>query len=98
MNKSRNLPEVVATNTLPFQGQRSNAAGGQLADVLHDVRRGHRGWAGAHALRGNVDEALDAIMGDPAKAHYDVAKINRMFFMPEHVDMETAMAAVKKPR
>jgi hypothetical protein len=32
------------------------------------------------------------------KAHYDVAKINRMFFMPEHVDMETAMAAVKKPR
>jgi hypothetical protein len=46
----------------------------------------------------NVDEALDAITGDPVKAHYDVAKINQMFFMPEHVDMETAMAAVKKPR
>ncbi len=33
----------------------------------------------------NVDEALDAITADPVKAHYDVTKINRMFFMPEHM-------------
>jgi hypothetical protein len=46
----------------------------------------------------DTDEAVDAITADPAKAHYDVTKINRMFFMPEHVDMETALGAVKKPR
>ncbi len=44
------------------------------------------------------DEAVDAITADPGKAHYDISKIHRMFFMPEHVDMETAIAAAKKPR
>jgi hypothetical protein len=44
------------------------------------------------------EEALEAITADPTKAHYDVSKIHRMFFMPEHVDLEAAIAVVKKPR
>ncbi len=44
------------------------------------------------------EEALEAITADPTKAHYDVSKIHRMFFMPEHVDLEAAVAVVKKPR
>ncbi len=46
----------------------------------------------------SMDEALDAISADPVKAHYDVAQINWMFFIPEHVDTEAAMAAAKKLR
>jgi hypothetical protein len=46
----------------------------------------------------SVEEALEAITADPTKAHYDISKIHRMFFMPEHVDLETAIAMVKKPR
>jgi hypothetical protein len=46
----------------------------------------------------DLEEALDAITADPVRAHYDISKIHRMFFMPEHVDMEAAIAAVKKPR
>jgi hypothetical protein len=30
----------------------------------------------------SMDEALDAISADPVKAHYDVAQINWMFFIP----------------
>ncbi len=46
----------------------------------------------------STEEALEAITADPGKAHYDVMKIHRMFFMPEHVDLEAAVAAAKKPR
>ncbi len=46
----------------------------------------------------SVDEALDAIFVDPVKAYYDVAQINWMFFMPEHVNTEAAIAAAKKLR
>ena len=46
----------------------------------------------------DTEEALEAISTDPVKAHYDISKIHRIFFMPEHVDMDAALAAVKKPR
>ncbi len=46
----------------------------------------------------DIPEALEAITSDPAKAHYDIGKINRMFFMPEHVALEAAVSVVKKPR
>jgi hypothetical protein len=36
--------------------------------------------------------------GNPDRAHADMAKLARAFFIAEHVDLATAMAIVKKPR
>ena len=39
-----------------------------------------------------------AYSGNPDRAHADMAKLARAFFIPEHVDLAAAMAIVKKPR
>jgi hypothetical protein len=46
----------------------------------------------------NGEEALNALNSDLPKAHYDINKINKNFFMAEHVDSGAAEALVKKPR
>ena len=44
------------------------------------------------------DVAVDALKSDPGKAHYDLNRLHRVLFGPEHVDIKEAMALVKKPR
>lgn len=44
------------------------------------------------------ETAREAITADPNKAHADIQRIHRVFLMPEHVDLETATALIKKPR
>ena len=33
-----------------------------------------------------------------SRAHFDFARLARVFFVPEHVNMEQAVELVKKPR
>jgi hypothetical protein len=40
----------------------------------------------------------DGLLKHPEKAHADMAKLSRVFFMPEHVSLKTASGIVKKPR
>jgi len=42
--------------------------------------------------------ARAAFMADQLKAHADILKIMRTFFMPEIIGLEEAAAIVKKPR
>jgi hypothetical protein len=37
-------------------------------------------------------------MKDVARAHLDLARVSRVFFIAEHVDMTKAALLVKKPR
>ena len=46
----------------------------------------------------NPEAAEDAIKRDPHKAHWDTAKINKIFFIPENVNLMEATALLKKPR
>jgi methylglyoxal synthase len=45
-----------------------------------------------------VESATAAITKDVARAHQDLARISRVFFIPEHVNMAKAALLVKKPR
>ena len=42
--------------------------------------------------------ALDSISSDLAKAHWDVNKLNKVFFIPESINLKEALALIKKPR
>ena len=44
------------------------------------------------------DAAQAAIKGDPLKAHWDLNKIAKSFFMVESVTATEALAVIKKPR
>lgn len=44
------------------------------------------------------DAAQAAIKGDPLKAHWDLNKIAKSFFMAENVTTAEALAIIKKPR
>jgi len=46
----------------------------------------------------NPEAAIEAMKNNPGKAHNDVAKINKVFFIPEEVNIEEANAILKKPR
>jgi len=46
----------------------------------------------------DVESATAAITKDVARAHQDLARISRVFFVPEHVNMAKAALLVKKPR
>ena len=42
--------------------------------------------------------ALDSISSDLAKAHWDVNKLNKVFFISESINLKEALALIKKPR
>jgi hypothetical protein len=42
--------------------------------------------------------AMEGLMGNVTRAHADIQKLSRVFFMPEVVDLDEAIAIVKKPR
>ena len=42
--------------------------------------------------------ALDSISSDPAKAYWDVNKLNKVFFITESITLKEALALIKKPR
>ena len=44
------------------------------------------------------EAALDSISSDPAKAHWDVNKLNKVFFITESITLKEALALIKKPR
>ncbi len=46
----------------------------------------------------DADLSSEAIASDPAKAHGDLAKLYRAFFMPEHVPLPDAVELLRKPR
>ena len=46
----------------------------------------------------NPEAAEAAIKLDANKAHWDLAKLNKIFFTAESVDLQEAMALLKKPR
>ena len=46
----------------------------------------------------NPSEAEKGLMKDLISARKDLDRINRAFFIPEAVDLETALKVVKKPR
>ncbi len=46
----------------------------------------------------DVESATAAITKDVARAHQDLSRISRVFFVPEHVNMAKAALLVKKPR
>lgn len=44
------------------------------------------------------EAAALAIAGDALKAHWDLNKISKAFFMPETISIKEALAVLKKPR
>jgi hypothetical protein len=46
----------------------------------------------------DMEAALEGLNRNVARAHADIQKLSRVFFMPEVVDLEEALAIVKKPR
>ena len=42
--------------------------------------------------------ALDSISSDLAKAHWDVNKLNKVFFISESINLKEALALIKKLR
>jgi hypothetical protein len=46
----------------------------------------------------DADLSSEALAGDPAKAHGDLAKLYRAFFMPEHLQLADAVELLRKPR
>jgi hypothetical protein len=46
----------------------------------------------------NKEDALDNLNRNVGRAHADIQKLARAFFMPEVVDLEEATSLVKKPR
>ena len=45
-----------------------------------------------------TNNAAGGLQEFPEKAHADLARIQRVFFMPEVIPLHTATAIVKKPR
>ena len=46
----------------------------------------------------DIKKSEDGLLGDPGKAHYDMNKLAKVFFIPEHVSLAAATALLKKPR
>ncbi len=46
----------------------------------------------------DVESATAAITKDVARAHQDLSRISRVFFIPEHMNIAKAALLVKKPR
>jgi len=46
----------------------------------------------------SAPEARAAFLADQIKAHADIMKMERIFFMPEIISLEEATGLVKKPR
>jgi hypothetical protein len=46
----------------------------------------------------DLDSTSAALASNVAKAHYDIQKIARCFYMPEILRLEDALAVVRKPR
>ncbi len=46
----------------------------------------------------NRSSALDALISNPEKAHWDIQRLNRAFFQPEYVPISSAADIVNKPR
>ena len=44
------------------------------------------------------DSAIDSLNKDLVKTHADISKINRIFFVAEHVSLTEAQGLLKKPR
>jgi hypothetical protein len=44
------------------------------------------------------EASLTALEGAAAKAHSDLQKVAKCFFMPEYIKLEEALHVVKKPR
>ena len=42
--------------------------------------------------------ALDGISSDLGKAHWDLSKLNKVFFTSESIYLKEALALLKKPR
>jgi hypothetical protein len=42
--------------------------------------------------------AMEGLIRNVARAHADIQKLARVFFMPEVVDLDEALAIIKKPR
>jgi hypothetical protein len=38
------------------------------------------------------------LIQNASRAHFDFARLARVFFVPEHINMEQAVELVKKPR
>ena len=46
----------------------------------------------------DVEAAMEAVTSNPAKAHADLQKMAKVFFMPETANLEEAVSLIKKPR
>jgi hypothetical protein len=46
----------------------------------------------------DIEGARSSLDKNVNRAHADIQKLNRTFFMPEVVDLEDAISLVKKPR
>jgi hypothetical protein len=46
----------------------------------------------------DVEAAAEGLNRNAARAHADIQKLSRVFFMPEVVDLEEATSIIKKPR
>jgi len=44
------------------------------------------------------EEAMENLKSDLAKAHWDLNRLYKVFFSPEHIDAKEAQDLVKKPR
>jgi hypothetical protein len=44
------------------------------------------------------EEAKEGMMSDLPKAHYDIMRINKNFFIPESSNMKDVQALLKKPK
>jgi hypothetical protein len=45
-----------------------------------------------------ADAAKEGLLTNLQRAHADIQKLVRVFFMPETIDLDEALALVKKPR
>jgi hypothetical protein len=46
----------------------------------------------------DINASLSALMENPQRAHQDMQRAMKSFFMPETVELEEALLLVKKPR
>jgi hypothetical protein len=46
----------------------------------------------------DAEATKEALKGNPQKAHQDLQRVMKSFFMPETVALEEALQLIKKPR
>ncbi len=69
-----------------------------MAVVRVHVGRQHPGGPVPKLFAEDADLSSKAIASDPAKAHGDLAKLYRAFFMPEHVQLPDAVELLRRPK